>query len=161
MDLEARIGQAVQDYANAAITLYEDPDDDLVPLFGGDPEVRELVDRRSPDFRPGVRLGSQRATTSPLRGRRLRPAICENDPAEVRKDQVETLLERIGGSRRKRQQGLPERIANYYIGVYQQRIREIDDPEAEPRISSLSKGELEDRVKKLQGFVKLAEGRRR
>ena len=161
MDLEARIGQAVQDYGNAALAIYEDPDDELLPLFGADPEVRELVGERSPDFRPNVGLGSQRARTSPLRGRRLRPSVCENDPAEVRREQVEQLLQRIGGSRQRRRQSLPERVANYYIGVYQARLSEMRDPEAQPRPSPITEGELESRIKEMQKFIKLAEGRRR
>lgn len=162
MDLAARIGGAVDEFTRAAVDLYEDPEDDLYPLFGGDPDIQELVDRRSPDFRPRIGLGNVRATTDALGRRRLRPGNgnCENDPAEVRKDKIEDLLNRIGGKVR-RTAGVPERVAQFYISAYQQRIREMDDPEAPPRSSPLSRGQLERRIEQLNDFIDLARDRRR
>ncbi|MEO2034154.1 MAG: hypothetical protein ABGZ35_18930, partial [Planctomycetaceae bacterium] len=90
VDWQARIGQPAANYITAALNMINSPQrDNLPPLTGGDPEVMDLVGRRSPDFRPGIRLDTERGTISALWGQRLRPQICEGDPQRIRDDQVQ------------------------------------------------------------------------
>lgn len=145
VDLLVRIGAPVQLYVDAAVAMLYDPTrPDLVPLRGGDPEVAALGRGRSPDFVPPIPLGTERASISALRGRSLRPTVCEGDPSIVRQDQVHSLLERI--------ENVPERMARYYKSLYESLIQQARDGELPPGVPDLS-GEWQTYVNQLNVFL--------
>jgi len=145
VDWQARIGQPAVDYITAALNMINSPQrDDLPPLTGGDPEVRSLLGQRSPDFRPAIQLGSERGSISALWGTRLRPRVCEADPERIRQDQVQRLRDSIAR--------VPERMTDYYIGVYQQAINNLQSQDPQPPGAAEQIAEWQEYIRQLQMF---------
>jgi len=145
VDWQSRIGQPAMDYVTAAMDMLNSPQrDNLIPLTGGDPEVRTLIGRSSPDFRPGIRLDSERGSISALWGQQLRPQICEADPQRVQEDQVQRLLNSI--------EGVPRRMTSYYISVYQQAIRNLESQDPQPPGAAAQIAEWREYIRQLQSF---------
>lgn len=124
MYLQSHAPDEAQEYLDAAIAVYADPNKaDLRPLTGGDPEVQDLIGQRSPNFQPSLLRGGDWRTTRIPQVRTRVPNYCEADPGTVRSEKVEPLLRAI--------RNVPHNVADYYLGVYQRVIAQleaIEDP---------------------------------
>jgi hypothetical protein len=117
--LELHAPDEVQSYLNAALAVYFDPNETaLVPLTGGDPEVFQLVGRRSPNFQPALLTANDWRMTRIPQVRTRVPDYCEADPATVRIERVEPFRRRI--------HNVPHDLSDYYLGVYQQAIQQLE-----------------------------------
>lgn len=117
--LEMRAPEEVQEYLEAAMAVYFDPNESaLLPLTGGDPEVYQLIGQRSPNFQPSLLLLIDwRMTTIPQVRTRV-PDYCESNPQTVRTERVERLKRAI--------HNVPHEISDYYLGVYERVIQQLE-----------------------------------
>lgn len=123
--LELRAPDEVQDYLEAAMAVYFDPNEfALLPLTGGDPEVYELIGQRSPDFQPHLLSATDWRMTTIPQVRTLVPDYCERNPGTVRSEKVEPFKRAI--------RNVPHDISDYYIGVYEQVIQQLEQIDPKP-----------------------------
>lgn len=145
VDLQGRIVGEVESFLRTAVNMLQDPRrPHLVPLRGGDPEIANIGGGRSPNFVPGIGLGSERGTISPLRGRSLRPRLCNNDPEMIRQDQVRPLIDRI--------ENVPRRMTQYYISAYESAIRRLENADPRPPGASQQIAQWRQYVNQLRSF---------
>ncbi len=122
--LAARAPDEVQDYQDAAMAVAQNPNaPDLLPLTGGDPEVMELIGKKSPNFQPTLLTKNNwRMTTIPQVRTRI-PDYCEANTGTVKSAKVQPFLRAI--------RNVPHNLSDYYLGVYQrviQQIEKMEDP---------------------------------
>jgi hypothetical protein len=129
--LEGPAPNEVQEYLDAALAVHFNPNElKLTPLTGGDPEVLELIGRRSPNFQPALLTASDwRMTSIPQVQTRI-PDFCEANPVTVRTAKVEPFVRAV--------RNVPHNIADYYLGVYNRVIQQLQaiDPQT-PEVQTL------------------------
>lgn len=119
LQMELRAPDEVQAYLDAAMAVYFDPNEfALLPLTGGDPEVYELIGRQSPNFQPSLLLASDWRMTIIPQVRTRVPNYCESNPGTVRGDKVEPFKRAI--------RNVPHDVSDYYLGVYEQVIQQLE-----------------------------------
>jgi hypothetical protein len=142
--LELHSPEEVQEYIDAAIALYFDPNEPaLLPLIGGDPEVYELIGQRSPNFQPSLLSASDWRTTTIPQVRTRVPNYCESNPGTVRSDKVEPFKRAV--------RNVPHDVSDYYIGVYEQVIQQLESIDPKPPAVQM----LLDEVKRKRDQVRL------
>lgn len=125
MFLESRAPDEAQEYLDAAFAVYTDPNEDaLRPLTGGDPEVQDLLGQRSPNFQPTILRGSDWRMTQIPQVRTRVPDYCEANPGTVRSERVEPFIRAI--------RNVPHSVADYYLGVYQRAINQLQNLDPQP-----------------------------
>ena len=145
VDYQLQFSDPTERFIEAALRVLETFDDPrMKPLIGGDPEVARMGFGQSPDFRPTIQTGQKRASLPALQGRRLRPTLCEGDPGKLYRDEVIPIRRSISE--------VPERMTDYYIGVYQARVgvlrnRQNPEPGDNDEISR-----LQELIRQLQRF---------
>lgn len=143
--LEEQMADLAERFFTAAVAAIENYDrEEMTPLIGGDPEIRELNGNRSPDFRPQINIGSERATIPAIQGQRLRPGYCNDDLLEIQRDHVNRLMDRI--------EDVPRRMSDYYIGQYQRKINELEEEDPMPPGAAQLISELEGYIEQLNRF---------
>ena len=148
LDLQGQIPGLVMRFAQAALGIVQNPRKaDLTPLEGGDPEIYQLLGRRSPDFQPAIGVGSEPATIDALLGRALRPTYCEANPVVVRQNQID------GPGRLKDDiEHVPHRMTGYYIGVYQSVINRLQRMNPPPPGAQSQIQALQQKINQLRRF---------
>ena len=123
--LELRAPEEVQDYIDAALAVYFDPNElALKPLTGGDPEVLELIGQQSPNFQPPLLTANDWRMTQIPQVRTQIPNYCESNPGTVRSEKVEPFRRAV--------RNLPHDIADYYLGVYQRVLDQLEAMDPKP-----------------------------
>ena len=116
--LESRAAAEAQDYLDAALAVYWDPNGPaLTPLTGGDPEILQLTGQRSPNFQPSLLTANDWRMTQIPQVRTRVPNYCEANPLTVRSAKVDPFLRAI--------RNVPHNLSDYYIGVYQRVIDQL------------------------------------
>ena len=123
--LQMRSPDEVEAYREAALAVAFDPNESaLQPLTGGDPEIRDLTGKQSPNFQPALLSKNDwRMTKIPHVSTRV-PNYCEADPAIVRKQKVNRLLRAI--------RKVPHNVSDYYIGQYNSVISRLKNLDPQP-----------------------------
>ena len=143
--LELQAPEFVQDYLDAALAVYHDPNEpDLRPLTGGDPEVYSLIGQHSPNFQPNLLRGGDWRTTRIKQVRTRVPNYCESNPVTVWNEKVTPFRRAI--------RNLPHGMSDYYIGVYSRKISELENLDPPPLGADALIQELEAKIDQLQEF---------
>jgi hypothetical protein len=143
--LELRAPDEVQEYLDAATAVYFDPNESaLLPLTGGDPEVYELIGQRSPDFQPSLLSASDWRMTRIPQVRTRVPDYCESNPGTVRSEKVEPFKRAI--------RNVPHDISDYYLGVYESVIQQLEQLNPRPPALQMLLDELTVKRDQVRAF---------
>ena len=148
LDLQGRVDHLIQAFFEAALAILQNPNrPELVPLEGGDPEIRQLLGIETPDFQPAIPLGFERSTIDALEGRILRPTVCESDAALVRQRYLDDR-----GRLKDQIRRVPRTMAQRYIDWYQQKIRQLEAQMPQPPGAQALIQELQQKIDQLREF---------
>ncbi len=145
MMLESRASEESQEYLDAALAVFFDPNEPaLLPLTGGDPEIIQLLGEQSPNFQPQLLSARDWRTTRIPQVRTRVPDYCESNPETVKSQKVDRLRRAI--------RNVPRQLSDYYSGVYNRVIGQLEMLDPKPPGADALIAELRGKLNQIRTF---------